>query len=311
MRLSQVDANLLVALEILLEERSVTRAARRLGVTQSAMSQALGRLRDTFDDPLLTRIGNSMEPTPRAQALAVPLKTALSDLEAVLSVGPEFEPAQASRQFAIATTDYGALLLIRPLMVHLQRTAPGVSVRVLQPGDDLLRLLDEGEADLLLSVVPRLPQRMRREPLFQESYRCLVHRTHPLVKISPNDRERWLDVYCESAHVLVGHSGRGPGTVDRLLEQEGRSRQIALRVPYFLAAAPVVQATRLVLTIPSRSAQLFAQEIPQLKVIEIPIELPSFTVAAMWHARYEHDPGLKWLRQVLRDVVREHVPEMS
>lgn len=143
------------------------------------------------------------------------------------------------------------------------------------------------------------------------SYRCLAHRSHPLVGISPNERERWLDVYCESAHVLVGPSGRGPGAVDRVLEQEGRSRQIALRVPYFLAAAPVVQATQLVLTIPSRAAQLFAHENPQLEVMEIPMDLPRFTVATMWHTRYEHDPGLQWLRRVLRDVVQKHVPEMS
>lgn len=304
MRLNQIDANLLVALDVLLEERSVTGAARRLGVSQSAMSQTLGRLRATFGDPLLTRMGNSMEPTPRAQALAVPLKTALNDLEAVLSVGPEFEPGLARREFSIATTDYGAFLLIRPLMVRLEKMAPGLSVRVVQLGGDLLRLLEGGDADLLLSVAPRLPRRIHSKVLFHENYRCLVHHTHPLVDVPPTDRERWLDVFCNSAHVLVGRSGRGRGAVDRLLEAEGRSRHIALRVPYFLAAAPVVQTTRLVLTTPSRAALLFAHENPELEVLDPPMELPSFAVAAMWHTRYEHDPGLRWLRHVLTEAVQ-------
>ena len=306
MRLTQLDVNLLVALDLLLKERSVTRAARAMGVTQPAMSQTLARLRDQFADPLLTREGNQMTPTPRAEALAGPLAAALRDLEAVVTQEPVFDAATARREFSIGTTDYGALLLVRPLMARLQREAPGVSVRVVPLGGDVARPLEEGEADLVLSVlVGERPQRIRTEVLYHESYRCLVRHDHPLVAIPVEERGRWLEVFCDSAHVLVGRTGRGPGAMDRVLEREGSGlkRRVALRVPYFLAAAPMVQASQLVLTTPSRAALAFASMFRELVVLELPMELPSFAIGALWHARYERDQGLTWLRAVVRDEV--------
>ncbi|MEL6179446.1 MAG: LysR family transcriptional regulator [Myxococcota bacterium] len=302
-RLSQLDTNLLVALDLLLRECSVTRAAQQMGVTQSAMSQTLSRLRDLLEDPLLTRSGNTMEPTPKAELLAPPLRAALRDLEAVLSLAPAFDPAQAKREFSVGATDYVALLLVRPLMVKLAQQAPGVAVRVVPLGRNITQPLEEGEADLVLSVLLDMGARMKHRVLYRESYRCLMRHDHPLAQVSPQDKERWLDHYCAAGHVLVGRTGRGLGRVGRTLAQEGRTRRVMLRVPYFLAAAPVVSSTNLVLTLPSRAALIFAAEDPDLIVSQVPLELPTFAVASIWHERYDRDPGLSWLRSAVDSVI--------
>lgn len=296
-RLAAMDVNLLVALDLLLQERSVTRAAARMAVTQPAMSQTLRRLRAQLDDPLLVRAGGRMVPTPRAEALAGPLRQALDGLQAVVAAAPRFDPATAQRRFTVATTDYGGALWVPALAAALAAEAPGVDLRVQALDAHVPEALERGEADLAVGVMPDGVPGLQRARLYDEGFRALVRAGHPLL-----DAPDRLDAYCGAQHVLVGLSGRGQGAVDRALARLGRQRRVAVRVPYFLAAPLVVAGSDLVLTAPARAVALFERHYPLIGFAP-PVTLAPFSMSMAWHARYERDPGSRWLRDRLAALV--------
>lgn len=296
MNVASVNLNLLVALEALLDERSVTKAAKRVGVTQPAMSNTLAQLRSVFDDPLFRRTSSGLEPTPRALEVAEPVRSGLRSLRAALS-RPRFDPKSATRTFVIAASDYVELVLWPPLLSALAKEAPGVTLEVRPWGrHEIPELLARGEADVMIGYFDQIPARHASARLFTEEYVCIVRKKHPLVAGTLP-----LAKYLKLGHVLVSQVGGGVGSVDRALALQGKSRRVVARVSHFLMVPTLVARTDLVAALSRRVAEAFADPL-KLQVLKPPIELPRATVGHAWHEQMENDPGHRWLRELIARV---------
>ena len=296
--LSTVNLNLMVGLDALLTERGVTRAADRVGLTQSAMSRVLGQLRELFDDELLVRgAGGRMVPTPKAEALALPVAQGLAALRRALVGEVGFDPATSQRRFSIATQDATAAIVLPRLVQRLAELGPRVDLDVV-PFDArrFAAELEAGSLDLVLNVgIPDAPG-LRARGLWRERFVCVLRRGHPAA--GGLDLATWAAL----DHVLVSpQGGGGPGVVDTALAAHGLERRVAVRLRSFLAATLLVARTDLVMTV---SAHLAAEVGPGMGLIVLPspVELPGFGVRMGWHERFDADPGLRWLRERLAEV---------
>ncbi|MCB9561957.1 MAG: LysR family transcriptional regulator [Kofleriaceae bacterium] len=287
-----VDLNLLVVLDALLTERHVTRAAARIGLSQSAASHALARLRALFDDPLLVRgAGGGLMPTARAEAIAPALRRALDGLADTLRGPAVFDPATAERELRIATADFSDLLVMPALAARLEIAAPRLTLWSVAVPDDVPRALAAGDIDLVLTVRGRLRTAgLFERPLFDERFVCVVRDGHPAAR-----QRLTLARYLALSHLLIAPGGRRGGIVDELLTAMGKQRRVAAAVPHFLVAPHVVAATDLILTLPARIAETLAGPLG-LTVLPPPFEIPGFAMAMVWHERAHHDDGHRWLR---------------
>jgi DNA-binding transcriptional LysR family regulator len=300
--IGNMDLNLLVALDALLTERSVTRAASRVALSQSAMSHALSRIREIFGDPILVRTAEGMVPTERALDLGPKLRKALGELEGAISGGAPFDPMTSTRSFSIATSDYGELVLLPPLFARLRKVAPNVDIWVKPVVDDFPMPLATGEIELAIAPVRTHEQNapgLRHEPLFDERFLCVMRRGHPLAK-----QRMTLARFVSYPHALVAPRGLRGSFVDDVLATLGKSRRIACAVPHFLVAPHVVARSDLLLTAAER---VFTTLAPHLGLVSVPMPVPitGFTLSQMWHERSEQDPGLSWLRGLLREIAAE------
>jgi DNA-binding transcriptional LysR family regulator len=311
--LSGVDLNLLVVLVMLLETRSVTKAAERSGMSQPAVSRALAKLRVIFDDALLVKAGTIMRPTVRATALLEPLQQALAGLGGVLAGRAPFEPSGTERVFRIATTDYGAAVILPRLAALIVRAAPKASLEIAHVDGQTFRQLGEVDVDLALYSDNPVPPNLRTRDLFQERFGCLLRAGHPAIDRAEEGRIR-LDDYVTFSHILVTVVGGRTSTVDTALAAVGHSRHIAVRLPYFATAALVAATSDLFLTIPRRAAENFADD-HRLRLMEPPVELPSFGYRMVWHERVHAEPDHVWLRRLILTAVRgapnATVPDLS
>jgi DNA-binding transcriptional LysR family regulator len=290
--LAGVDLNLLVVLDALLAERHVTRAAARVGLSQSAASHALARLRELLDDQILVRgAQGKLVPTARAEALLPALRRSLDGLADVLRGTPTFEPATAHRSFRIGTGDYPQLVLLPRLVAQLTRDAPGVDLWIVQLPDDPAAALAAGEIDLALVVTgPSWPAGIYQRALFDEHFRCVLRKGHPATK-----RTLTVARYCELDHLLVAPRGTPGSRVDDVLAALGRTRRVVARVPHFLIAPHVIASSDLCVTIAARLAALYAEPLG-LALLPTPFEMGGFTIGMAWHERAHADPGHRWLR---------------
>jgi DNA-binding transcriptional LysR family regulator len=290
------DLNLFVILDALLEERSVTGAARRLGVTQSAVSHALTRLREHFGEPLFVRTANGMTPTQRATELREPIRKSLETLRQVSQL-TRFDPASAARTFTIATTDLVALVLFPSLYERLAARAPGIDLRVVPIMRNVERTLETGAADLVITgaIVPIEAPGLFKQRLYDEPLVCVVRASHPIA------RERLtLEQFCSLDHALVAPRG-GRGWVDDALAERGLSRRVAVVLPHFLSAPFLVAESDLVLTVSESAAKAFTSLLP-LRIVTPPIDLPRATYSQLWHERSNEDAGHRWLRALVAEV---------
>lgn len=299
-QLSAIDLNLLVALEALLEESSVGQAASRVGLSQSAMSHALGRLRVLFDDQILVRSSGSMHATARAEAVRIPLGHCLEQVRRIVFEGLRFDPATSSRRFRIATEDYFSGVLLAEFIAVVRAEAPGLDIELVRSGLDPIRQLSSHDADLLIGVFGA-DTGMRREVLFSDDHACLLRSDHPDV-----GRRLSLKVYAATPHVVVSVGARRPTRVDELLAKRGLKRRVALRVDNFLAAPIAVAASDLLFTCPLRLAA--APLLGGVRRVRAPLELGSFEYAMLWPEWREEDPAHAWLRSVLGRVARPKKP---
>ncbi|MCB9745288.1 MAG: LysR family transcriptional regulator [Alphaproteobacteria bacterium] len=291
--LSQLDLNLLRALDALLAERNVTRAAKRLGLSQSATSHALQRLRDTLDDPILVRDGRRMVPTPRAEALAPALSATLDDLRRLLERGTRFDPATATARFSLACPNgLGPLI---PRILAALSDAPGVSLEVRSSAGDIADL----SADVVLEAMPSEAPGLVARGLGVVRQQVALRRGHPLL-----DGPWTLERYVAWPHVLV-HDGRGGRSiVEQALEAAGVRRRVGLEVNGWLLAAHVVAETDLLFT--SAGALLAPLCAPLgLRLLEPPLPVPEVPVAALWPERLKADPGHRWFRERVIEVATE------
>ncbi len=287
---SNLDLNLLVALDVLLAERNVTRAAKRLNLSQPALSAQLARLRDVFGDPLLVPAQRGMLPTQRALDLQEPLRRALDEVRGVLAAGAGFDPAAASLTARIAASDYTQQAVLLPLVLDLARDAPGIgfAFRTIDAAN-LVAQMERGEVDLALMTPETAPERLRMRVLFDERYVAIVRRDHPAV-----GEHLDLDTFCTLDHVVVSPQGGGfVGPADVALAAHGRARRVAISAPGFLIVPEIVAKSEMIALVPERMAR---RDDPRFRVLEPPLPVPGFSIAMVWHGRTDAHPAHRWLR---------------
>jgi DNA-binding transcriptional LysR family regulator len=298
-KLSAIDLNILVALDVILSERNVTRAAARLGRSQPATSHALNRARDLFKDPLLVRSRGALELTARARVVAPKIRRLLGELGAVLDEQQGFDPA-AIETLTIGATDYVGFVLLPHLLQILRQRAPRLSVRVRSAeGPDALDPVVSGLVDVAVGSFPQVPVGLRAEELFEDEFVCVRRKLRGRAR---QDAKRMtIDHFAALSHVLVASPSMGQGPVDHALARAGKTRQIAVSVPQFLVAPSIVAQTDLVLTTGRRIAGKVASALG-LEVFAPPVSLKPFAVRMIWHPRTENDDFGRWLRSTLRDA---------
>ena len=306
--LRTLDLNLLKVFDAIMAERSLTKAARQLALTQPAVSNALRRLREALGDELLVRKGRQLEPTVRALELWAAVRTALQQLQASLAPSV-FDPATATNTFVLTMADATAAELMPGLLAVITAQAPGVSLRVVPlTTRDPRRLLEEGQADLALghfpAAVAELNSRAQvgeslafvQHRLFAGDYVCVMRRDHPLAQ-GPLTLER----YCAARHLLVSFSGRAVGFMDEALRTLGQTRRIVLTVNQFFTAGKVVSQSDLLTVLPRHFANVtgFAD---QLVLRELPFTAPRVQVDALWHQRQDGSSAHRWLREQIIEL---------
>jgi DNA-binding transcriptional LysR family regulator len=293
-------------LEVVLRERSLTRAAMQLGTTQPTISKVLARLRSQFDDPLLVRDGQVMRPTPRAAEIVAPLRALLQAADGIRQPahGP-FEPAAAERRFRLLLSDVGMIWFLPSLTARLASDGPRLTLEAV-PLDSrhFEAKLASGDADLALGAFPKAPRGLRRQPLYVDRYVSVVRRAHPGLR-----RLRTAAGFRQARHVVVtaSETGHGAHEVAQLaLETAIAPDNVLLQMPSFVAAAVVASQTDGIATIPANLAHALSGL--QLAVFRPPIAIPPIEVAQYWHERYQKDPGHRWLRETCFALFRRERP---
>lgn len=291
------DIRLLQVFDEIYKTRSVTRAAEHLGLGQPAVSIALARLRAHFNDPLFVRIANVMEPTPLACELQEQVHGTLASLEQVFGYRSSFDPTRAERTFTISMTDISQLVLLPRLWAHLRRTSLGIHIDIVPLSEQTPRLLESGEADLALGFVPQLEAGFYQQSLFRQRYVCVASADHPRIR-----QRLTLRQFEREEHAVVTSSGTGHLILAKEITSQGIRHNIALRVPNYLGIAFVIEQTDMLVTIPERLAEVLEGR-GRFKVFPVPFALPDYAVKQHWHERYHHDPGHRWLRGVVSDLL--------
>jgi len=289
-----MNLNLLPALEALLVEGSVGAAARKLHVSQSAMSHSLAKLRALFGDPLFVSHGRGLAPTPRAAQLLARVPGALDALAQAVAVPEVFDPKSANRTFRLATVDYFELTMLPYALSYLAANAPGISLEIERFTPKAIGSLASGDIDLALigASFPGSPAGLRKLTLYSDPFAVIARSDHPSI-----GRRIDLATYLELGHVLVSIEGRREGVVDRALAKLGKARRVTLRVPHFVSAPLAVLASDCICTIASSVAHR-ARELFGLRVMEPPLELEAASIVALWPRRHDGDPARRWFREL-------------
>lgn len=297
MNLAGVDTNLVVALHALLGERNVSRAAKRLGLGQSAASHALARLRAQLDDPLLVRKGREFELTPKAKALLDPVALAVEHITRVFEPPPPFVAATSRRTFRIAATDNLALYVLPRLTKILAKEAPQIDIRFFHLSKDWQAALTRDEFDLKLGRKYLVGPPLQSEDLFRDHLVCVVREGNPV------EGPLTLRRYAALSHILVAPQETERGFMDALLARHGLERRVALTVPHFLVALFAVAASNHALTIPARLVEIAATPL-RLRTLTLPSRPPEYVLSQTWSARSADDAGHQWLRRTIRRAVQ-------
>ncbi|WP_434778143.1 LysR family transcriptional regulator [Neisseria sp. Ec49-e6-T10] len=290
--IQSLDLNLLKALDALLDERNVTRAALKLSLTQPAVSSMLNRLRYKFNDPLFIRVPHGMVPTDRALALAGPVKQILADINDL--VQPiQVNPEQLHTTFNVAANDNDMSAIGVPFVLALKKIAPHVKVAFLSYHKvDIQLMLERGELDLILTSSDNSPLSLHSRIFYQERYVCVMRQDHPAAKSG----KLTLDTFCSLEHILVSHNGgQFAGVTDEALTKIGRSRNVSLSVTSFLLLPSILQKSDFIAVAPER----ITRDFDHLAIIEPPIDIQGYTKIMAWHERSHRDPIQQWLRNLM------------
>lgn len=309
MNLHGIDLNLLVALNVLLKEKSVTQAADYLGITQPAMSNALKRLRQQFDDPLLVRTSEGMRATDRANELEPKVRELILHIEQVVQPVQDFVPEESDRFFRIAVSDYAESTLIPELLVFLRKQAPNIALDIMTPSDVSYHDVEQGHIDFVINRFDSLPDSFHQTVLRRDSFTCMFCKTNP-IKNNFN-----LDSYLQAKHVWVSKTGMGVGVgvnredvqrlgwVDTALDRIGKKRKITVFTRHYQAAMLMAEQKDLVVTIPSRAARL-QENNPNLMFAPPPFDIPEIELTMAWSPLLHQNPGHRWLRRAVAQVAQ-------
>ncbi|MDH7795820.1 MULTISPECIES: LysR family transcriptional regulator [unclassified Beijerinckia] len=297
---SNISLRHLRVLALLLEVRSLTRAAQILDTTQPTVSKALTKLRAHFGDPLFVRVGLAMHPTPRALDLAKPLKDLLTTSDVMRASSAAFDPQASSREFSMIVTEVGMAQLVPPIIAYLEKQGLGLRLKAM-PLDSrpIEARLEAGEADVVVGVFPGATANMRRQRLYTDTYMSVVRRTHPRVGklVRP-------EAFLRERHVIVTSSPTGHGAhqaLERVFAAKLDPDRVHVRVPSFVTSAMVVSKTDAVGTLPARLAMYLADDL-KLMPFATPLPLPRIEISQFWHERVQQDAGHRWFRSTLRTL---------
>jgi LysR family transcriptional regulator, nod-box dependent transcriptional activator len=310
MHFQKLDLNLLVAFDTLLEEKSVSRAADRLNLSQSAMSSALSRLRDYFGDELLIPVGRRMEPTALALSLAPSVRDILQRIRTTVQTRPTFDPATAQRRFRIMTSDYLIEVLLAEVVRELAVIAPGIQLQVLPSNETSFALFLKGDVDLVIAPEEHLPNDDHpRRVLFEDSFSCIVWSGNTTVR-EPLTLEQWLAM----SHVVV-HFGRDQLTVfERWYEGQGETkgaeRRVDIIAPSFGVVPHLIVGTQRVATMHTSHARLYEKLLP-LRVLAPPPGFPTMRETMQWHRHLDTDPAIRWLVDLLQSFGEKRAPDSA
>ncbi|MBY8977969.1 LysR family transcriptional regulator [Rhodobacteraceae bacterium NNCM2] len=291
LNIRSLDLNLLLVFDAIYAERSISRAAVRLNLSQPAVSNALSRLRNAIGDPLFKREGSGMTPTPRAKALWDPIRQALELLERGLRRDDEFDFSLSTREFVIAVEDYGEAVVLPRLVDRLAKSAPNVHIRIRPEASSDLKLeLRDGTVDLALDYFALQGSGFQSKCILTESLISLSRTDHPMIGDSLN-LEKFLNVQ----HVVLTPRRRNAPMIELALAKRGLQRRIAMTVPHFMSMPAIVQRSDLLCTMPRRMAYLYADHF-RLKPHQVPLRTPEFPIYLIWNKSLDEDPGHRWLR---------------
>lgn len=297
MRFHHLDLNLLVALDILLEEQNITRAAERLHMTQSATSGVLRRLRSYFDDELLVQIGRKMQPTPYADELAIPVREVLLMIKSSVTAKPMFDPASSKRHFRIVTSDYLISVLLTRVIQKVHQLAPSLTFEILGPGDNAGDLLVRGEVDLMIVPERYVLEEHPSQLLFEEKQVCVVWKGNLSVGESLT-----LEQYMEMGHISVGFGRNRHLSIEEwFMNQYGFNRRIEVISNDFNTLPQLIVGTQRIATMHRRLAELYAKHLP-LRLLPAPVKLPNMREYMLWHRSTENDPMHRWLREQISEL---------
>ncbi|MET1219686.1 MAG: LysR family transcriptional regulator [Glaciecola sp.] len=310
MNIAKVDLNLLVYLDVLLREGSVTKAAIQLSITQPAMSNGLKRLRDLFNDPLLVRTSDGMTPTKRALELQPIIRDVLSKLETSIQPEVEFDPETSSRTFRIMTSDYAESTLLMGLIERLNTAAPNITLDLITPSDVTFHDVEQGRVDMAINRFDDLPLSFHQKVIWYDQFSCVMSSKNDII----NDFT--LANYLKSQHIWVSKTGFGVGVgidpnevqklgwVDAELTKLGKKRDIRVFTRHYHAALQLAKTQNLIATLPSRAARIYADD-PEMSITAPPFDIPPIALKMAWSALLHHDAGHIWLRKLIADVATE------
>ncbi|MGE0799014.1 MAG: LysR family transcriptional regulator [Lautropia sp.] len=298
-----LDINLLLVFDAVYETRSVTAAAARLRLSQSATSHALGRLRERLGDPLFVRIKDGMQPTPYAEHLALPVSEALNTLRASLRSPGRFDARASRRRFHLFLSDVGQMVLLPRLLAYLKEHAPHVTLQVSQvPMADPGVALERGEVDMAVGHFVTLVNGFRQRTLFQERYLCAVRKGHPAFRSGMT-----LRAFEKANHAIADASGMADQLMEHCLASQGVRRTIRLTVPQFMALPIIVATSDLLVIMPGKLAEQF-RSLLSLQVMELPVPVDSYDIRMYWHERFHRDAAITWLRNAMISLFADAVP---
>ncbi|MBW8898645.1 MAG: LysR family transcriptional regulator [Massilia sp.] len=297
---SSIDLNLLSVFQEVYRERQISAAARRLGLTQSAVSNALARLRRTFGDELFVRTAHGMQPTPLAQQMAEPIGAAMAQVALALSQRSRFDPATSGRRFTLAMTDVGEVYFMPVLIERCRACAPNVEIASIRAnGLTLKDDMETGRVDLAIGAFEDVSEALYHRALFRQRFVSMFRKEHPLARGKVD-----LARFVAASHLIVDAAQSPYDRINGLLEKAGVTAGTRFRVPHFTAVPYIVSTSDLVVTVPQKLAESAASPFG-LKWIEPPLALPTLQTNVFWHRRFNHDPGIQWLRGLIADVFAE------
>jgi len=297
--MNNIDIELLRAFCALMSERSVSRAAARLNLSQPAMSHALGRLRNLFQDPLLLRSRGGMAPTERAVAVEPRIRAILHELDAVVAPPEKFDPRTSTRTFVLTATEYAEFVLLPALMSRIGTEAPGIRIEIRAPNQNrMLDWLEAGEIDMRIAWVRNAVGSLRSRALFQDSLVCIVRSDHPVIGSALS-----LAQFFTLPHARPQVIGRTTTAqaIDEAVAARGGKLRVGLSVQNYLIIPHIVASSDFIATLPRRLVAALTPQLP-IKVMEPPLRLPRMRYAAFWHDRSHTDAGHQWLRRTIADT---------
>lgn len=298
--MDNLDLKNLMVFDAVYRTASISRAAENLDLGQSAVSMILTKFRKHYGDPLFVRTSEGMQPTRLADDIVGPIRQAMNALKVTLEHRASFDPSTSTRMFGLCMTDIGQRVVMPKLLDHLRKAAPGVRIDLSYTSERTARALESGEVDLAIGFLTQLEAGYFQQKLFDDRFVCIVNRRHPRLRGS----EVTLEAFQAESHLVVATQGTGHVIVEQTLEQNGIRRKVGLRIPNFLGVVSTIASTEYLAIVPERFARIIAKS-SQVKVLELPFDVPAYRVMQHWHERYARDPAVIWLRTVIGNLFQE------